>query len=79
MYSEPSSHFDLYLLCEAMIEYDENFSLWRHRHILMVERMIGGKKGTGGTEGVRYLSTTLGKRCFPELWEVRTRIGGGAW
>jgi tryptophan 2,3-dioxygenase len=79
VYRMPADHFDLYLLCEAMIEYDENFSLWRQRHILMVERMIGNKRGTGGTEGVRYLATTLGKRCFPELWEVRTRIGGGSW
>ena len=62
-----------------MIEYDENFILWRHHHVLMVERMIGRKPGTGGTEGVSYLSSTLGKRGFPELWAVRTRIGTGSW
>jgi tryptophan 2,3-dioxygenase len=43
----------------------------------MVERMIGHKLGTGGSSGVGYLATTLRKRCFPELWEVRTRLGGG--
>jgi len=76
IYSDADKHYDLYNLAEAMIEYDENFMLWRRHHILMVERMIGHKRGTGGTEGVGYLATTLGKRCFPELWEVRTLIGG---
>ncbi len=76
VYTDPATHSELYQLCEAMIEYDENFSLWRQHHILMVERMIGRKPGTGGTDGVGYLATTLGKRCFPELWEVRTLIGG---
>ncbi len=79
VYTDPARYTELYLLCEAMIEYDENFSLWRQHHILMVERMIGRKPGTGGTEGVGYLATTLGKRCFPELWEVRTLIGGGGY
>ncbi len=77
IYGDPDAHYDLYNLCEAMIEYDENFRLWRQHHILMVERMIGHKMGTGGSEGVTYLATTLGKRCFPELWEVRTLLGGG--
>lgn len=67
---------DLYQLCEAMIEYDENFQLWRYHHVRMVERMIGRKPGTGGSEGVGYLQRTLDKRCFPELWEVRTRLSG---
>jgi tryptophan 2,3-dioxygenase len=60
-----------------MIEYDENFQLWRYHHIRMVERMIGRKPGTGGSEGVGYLARTLDKRCFPELWEVRTHLSGG--
>jgi tryptophan 2,3-dioxygenase len=76
IYSAPEEHYDLYNLCEAMIEYDENFQLWRYHHVTMVERMIGHKRGTGGTDGVSYLLTTLRKRSFPELWEVRTRIGG---
>jgi len=76
IYADADAYYDLYNLAEAMIEYDENFMLWRRHHILMVERMIGHKRGTGGTEGVGYLATTLQKRCFPELWEVRTLIGG---
>jgi tryptophan 2,3-dioxygenase len=77
IFGDPATHYDLYNLCEAMIEYDENFQLWRYHHVLMVERMIGRKPGTGGTEGVAYLATTLKKRCFPELWEVRTLLGNG--
>jgi tryptophan 2,3-dioxygenase len=77
IFSLPEAHGDLFNLCEAMIEYDENFQLWRYHHVLMVERMIGHKLGTGGSSGVGYLATTLRKRCFPELWEVRTRLGGG--
>jgi len=74
IYDRHESHDDLYQLCEAMIEYDENFQLWRYHHIRMVERMIGRKPGTGGSEGVGYLATTLDKRCFPQLWEVRTHL-----
>jgi len=77
IYDEHESHDDLYQLCEAMIEYDENFQLWRYHHVRMVERMIGRKKGTGGSDGVGYLQTTLDKRCFPALWEVRTHLKGG--
>jgi len=79
IYSSPSSHHDLYDLCEAMIEYDENFQLWRYHHVLMVERMIGHKIGTGGSEGVGYLTATLKKRCFPELWEARSHLGSGGY
>lgn len=77
IYRNTSQHYDLYLLCEAMIEYDGGFRLWRYRHVTMVERMIGFKTGTGGTEGVAYLQKTLSKKIFPELWEVRTRLGEG--
>ena len=76
IYDRNEEHDDLYQLCEAMIEYDENFQLWRYHHIRMVERMIGRKPGTGGSEGVGYLATTLDKRCFPDLWEVRTHLAG---
>ncbi len=76
IYSRPEAHADLYQLCEAMIEYDENFQLWRYHHVRMVERMIGRKKGTGGSDGVAYLSRTLDRKCFPELWEVRTLLSG---
>ena len=57
---------------ESLIEHDEYFSLWRSDHIQMVERMVGHKRGTGGSEGVAYLRTTLNKKFFPELWEART-------
>ena len=61
-------------LAEALIEHDEYFSLWRSHHIKMVERMVGTKPGTGGSEGVGYLQKTLNKKFFPELWEARTYL-----
>lgn len=70
---EPRS--ELQTLCEFFIRYDELISLWRFRHVQMVERMIGMRKGTGGSLGVPYLESTLRKRYFPELWEVRTHLG----
>jgi tryptophan 2,3-dioxygenase len=74
LHEEYLQHYDLFLLSEAMIEYDEFFGLWRLHHVRMVERMIGSKPGTGGSEGVRYLMTTVGKKCFPELWDMRTYL-----
>lgn len=65
-----------YQLAEALLEHDEYFSLWRSHHIKMVERMVGAKRGTGGSAGVGYLQTTLNKKFFPELWEARTYLGG---
>jgi tryptophan 2,3-dioxygenase len=67
-------HADLFDLCEALLDHDETFALWRARHVLMVERQIGGKPGTGGSSGADYLKSTLGKRFFPELWDVRTQL-----
>ncbi len=61
-----------YELAEALLDHDEYFSLWRSHHIKMVERMVGAKRGTGGSEGVGYLRTTLEKKFFPEMWEART-------
>lgn len=77
IYSHPQKNYDLYLLLEDLIEFDERFLLWRGRHVRMVERMIGAKKGTGGSLGAAYLATTLDQRFFPELWEVRTYLGEG--
>ena len=57
-----------------LLVHDELFSLWRQRHILMVERQIGTKRGTGGSSGAPYLRTTLDKRFFPELWELRSDL-----
>jgi tryptophan 2,3-dioxygenase len=86
------SFLDLHLLAEALIEYDEAFRIWRTRHYLMAERMIGFKPGTGvqhtdqmkmsGSQafqdpGVQYLRGRTEHRYFPLLWEVRSRLGGG--
>jgi tryptophan 2,3-dioxygenase len=67
-------HAEEFELSEALIAHDENISLWRAHHIKMVERMVGAKRGTGGSEGVGYLRTTLDKKFFPELWEARTYL-----
>ena len=65
---------DLFDLCEALLDHDEAFAHWRARHVLMVERQIGSKTGTGGSSGAQYLRTTLDKRFFPELWDVRSQL-----
>ena len=72
--THPEKHGDLFIMQDLLIEHDENFSLWRYHHVLMVERMLGLKPGTGGSEGVGYLMTTLTKKFFPELWEARTHL-----
>ena len=74
IYQETDRHYDLFLLAESLIEYDEMFSLWRLRHIKMVERMIGTKTGTGGSEGAAYLKKTVERKFFPDLWELRTYL-----
>jgi tryptophan 2,3-dioxygenase len=79
IYTDAEHHYDLYLLLEDLIEFDERLLLWRGRHIKMVERMIGQKHGTGGSPGVKYLEGTLRKQLFPELWEVRTHLGTGSY
>lgn len=66
--------YEEFQLAESLIEHDEYFALWRAHHIQMVERMVGHKRGTGGSEGVGYLRTTLNKKFFPELWEARTYL-----
>jgi tryptophan 2,3-dioxygenase len=68
------TRYEEYQLSEALITHDEFFSLWRYHHVKMVERMLGTRKGTGGSEGVGYLKTTLDKKFFPELWEARTHL-----
>lgn len=70
--SHPEKLNQEYQLVEALLEHDEYFSLWRSHHIKMVERMVGTKRGTGGSEGVAYLQKTLDKKFFPEIWEART-------
>ncbi|HEV3468417.1 MAG TPA: tryptophan 2,3-dioxygenase family protein [Pyrinomonadaceae bacterium] len=68
------TRYEEFQLAEALIAHDEHFSLWRFHHVKMVERMLGAKRGTGGSEGVGYLKTTLDKKFFPELWEARTHL-----
>jgi tryptophan 2,3-dioxygenase len=68
------SRYEEFQLAEALMEHDEYFSLWRSHHIKMVERMVGAKRGTGGSEGIGYLKTTLDKKFFPEIWEARTYL-----
>jgi tryptophan 2,3-dioxygenase len=75
IYENPK-HLEIQNLCEHLIKVDELISLWRFRHVQMVERMIGMKRGTGGSLGVSYLQSTLRKRFFNELWDARTKMGG---
>ena len=61
-------------LFELLLDLDQGFQEWRYRHVKMVERMIGEKHGTGGSEGVGYLKNTLFKPFFPDLWAIRTEL-----
>jgi tryptophan 2,3-dioxygenase len=77
IYEHPDQHAVLHDLCEALLDIDEQIILWRRHHVMMVERQIGAKPGTGqghtgDLDGIRYLQTTLGKRALPDLWDVRT-------
>ena len=77
VYRAADQYYDLYSTLEALIDLDEGLLLWRQRHVAMVERMIGTRKGTGGSSGVKYLTQTLSRRAFPEIWEVRNWLGEG--
>ena len=79
IYQKPDDHYDLYMLSESMVEFDELFTLWRVHHMQMVERMIGSKPGTGGSAGVSYLRSTLDRKFFPELWELRSYLSDKAY
>jgi tryptophan 2,3-dioxygenase len=74
VYRDPTTHWDLYQLAEKLVDIDDAMATWRHKHVLTVSRVIGGKMGTGGTAGVPYLESTLAKRAFPELWSLRTEL-----
>ncbi|TMJ16074.1 MAG: tryptophan 2,3-dioxygenase [Alphaproteobacteria bacterium] len=74
VYLDTERWWPLYQLAEKLVDIDDALATWRHKHVVTVERVIGLKRGTGGTAGVAYLQSTLGKRCFPELWSLRTRI-----
>lgn len=72
--TDPEQNAELFNMQDLLVEHDENIALWRYHHVLMVERMMGMKRGTGGSDGSDYLKTTLSKRFFPELWEARTHL-----
>ncbi len=74
VYEAPHERWDAYEMAEKLIDVEESFQLWRQRHLLTVRRIIGMKRGTGGTSGVDYLAARVAHTFFPELWEVRTRI-----
>ncbi len=74
VYRESDRWFDLYQLAEKLLDIDDALAGWRHKHVLTVERIIGNKRGTGGSAGAAYLRSTLDKRAFPELWSLRTEL-----
>lgn len=74
VYRDEERWFELYELAEKLVDIDDALASWRHKHVLTVERIIGGKRGTGGSAGAPYLRSTLDKRVFPELWALRTEL-----
>jgi tryptophan 2,3-dioxygenase len=74
VYRDPSHHWDLYQLGEELTDLEDTFRLWRFRHVTTVERVIGFKRGTGGTSGVGYLRKMLDTVLFPEIWKLRTDL-----
>ncbi|MBM4109266.1 MAG: tryptophan 2,3-dioxygenase [Phycisphaerae bacterium] len=80
IYEAPDRHWDAYEMCEKLVDVDEQYCLWRYRHLKVVARVIGMRRGTGGTAGVHYLRQLTEDVLFPELWDVRTQIrpAGGA-
>ncbi|MBL8388526.1 MAG: tryptophan 2,3-dioxygenase [Hydrogenophaga sp.] len=74
VYRDPKAHWDLYQLGEELTDLEDAFRLWRFRHLTTVERVIGFKRGTGGTGGVSYLRKMLDVVLFPEIWRLRTDL-----
>lgn len=74
VYRQPETHWDLYQLGEELMDLEDSFRVWRFRHVTTVERLIGLKRGTGGTGGVGYLRKMLDVVLFPELWRLRTDL-----
>lgn len=75
IYSHADEHWEAYEACEELVDLEENFQLWRFRHLKTVERTIGVKRGTGGSSGVAFLRAALDLTFFPELYAVRTEMG----
>jgi tryptophan 2,3-dioxygenase len=74
VYRDPQQHWDLYQLGEELTDLEDAFRLWRFRHVTTVQRVIGFKRGTGGTGGVSYLRKMLDVVLFPEIWSLRTEL-----
>jgi tryptophan 2,3-dioxygenase len=74
IYEDPEASWDAYEMAEKLVDVDETYSLWRYRHLKVVLRVIGHKRGTGGTAGAGYLRGLLDEVFFPELWEARTAL-----
>jgi tryptophan 2,3-dioxygenase len=74
IYHDPDTHWSLYELAEKLVDLEDYFRRWRFNHVTTVERVIGLKRGTGGTQGVAYLRRMLEIELFPELWHVRTEL-----
>ena len=74
VYHNAEEDWDLYELAEKLVDLDHKFQLWRAHHLKTVERIIGYKRGTGGTSGVSYLAKALELKFFPELWTIRTSM-----
>ena len=76
VYADPTHHWGVYETCEELVDIEDNFQQWRFRHLQVVTRTIGSKKGTGGSSGVDFLRRALDLTFFPELYAVRASIGG---
>ena len=74
VYTAPEAHWELYELAEKLVDFEDYFRRWRFNHVTTVERIIGFKRGTGGTAGVQYLRRMLEVELFPELWHLRTSL-----
>ena len=74
VYRDPEARWDLYELAEKLVDFEDYFRRWRFNHVTTVERVIGIKRGTGGTSGVAYLRRMLEVELFPELWRLRTAL-----
>ena len=74
VYRDPTTHWQAYELAEKLVDFEDYFRRWRFNHVTTVERVIGFKRGTGGTSGVAYLRRMLDVQLFPELWQVRTTL-----
>jgi tryptophan 2,3-dioxygenase len=75
VYAAPAEHWGVYETCEELVDIEDNFQQWRFRHLQVVQRIIGHKPGTGGSSGVDFLRRALDLTFFPELFEVRSRVG----